>query len=104
VSDDRIIAEYSSKHRWRSQRRQNRSPASNRPESFTRVPGETDELRERFAARLESVVELDSRPRPLSPAAPSKILAASFAAAACGSAIQRRTPGPTSDDRLNRCR
>src|SRR6185295_1947109 len=25
--------------------------------TFTRVPGETDELRERFAARIESVVE-----------------------------------------------
>jgi ribulose-bisphosphate carboxylase large chain len=35
--------------------------------TFTRVPGETDELRERFAARLESVVELDPVKSPTLP-------------------------------------
>jgi ribulose-bisphosphate carboxylase large chain len=41
--------------------------------TFTRVPGETDELRERFSARLESVVELDPVRAPSLPgAAPSK--------------------------------
>jgi ribulose-bisphosphate carboxylase large chain len=37
--------------------------------TFTRVPGETDELRERFAARLESVVELDPVRSPTLPGA-----------------------------------
>jgi ribulose-bisphosphate carboxylase large chain len=41
--------------------------------TFTRVPGETDELRERFAARLESVVELDPVKTPTLPGSiPSK--------------------------------
>jgi ribulose-bisphosphate carboxylase large chain len=41
--------------------------------TFTRIPGETDELRERFAARLESVVELDPVKTPSLPGAiPSK--------------------------------
>ena len=41
--------------------------------TFTHIPGETDELRERFAARLESVVELDPAPAPALPGAvPSK--------------------------------
>src|SRR2546426_3620462 len=37
--------------------------------TFTRVPGETDELRERFAARLESVEELESVSSPSLPGA-----------------------------------
>jgi ribulose-bisphosphate carboxylase large chain len=37
--------------------------------TFTRVPGETDELRERFAARLESIVELDPVRTPTLPGA-----------------------------------
>jgi ribulose-bisphosphate carboxylase large chain len=41
--------------------------------TFTQIPGETDELRERFAARLESVVELDPVKTPSLPGAiPSK--------------------------------
>jgi ribulose-bisphosphate carboxylase large chain len=37
--------------------------------TFTRVPGETDELRERFAARIESVVELEHQSSPSLPGA-----------------------------------
>jgi ribulose-bisphosphate carboxylase large chain len=37
--------------------------------TFTRVPGETDELRERHAARVESLQELDSSPAPSLPGA-----------------------------------
>jgi len=35
--------------------------------TFVRVPGETAELKERFAARLEEVTELESSPRPALP-------------------------------------
>lgn len=37
--------------------------------TFTRVPGETDELRERHAARVESIVELDTAESPSLPGA-----------------------------------
>jgi ribulose-bisphosphate carboxylase large chain len=37
--------------------------------TFTRVPGETDELRQRFAAKLESVVELEPVSTPSLPGA-----------------------------------
>src|SRR6478672_7902985 len=37
--------------------------------TFTRVPGETDELRERFAARVESIVELEPLTAPSLPGA-----------------------------------
>jgi ribulose-bisphosphate carboxylase large chain len=37
--------------------------------TFTRVPGETDELRGRFAARVESIVELESLAAPSLPGA-----------------------------------
>jgi ribulose-bisphosphate carboxylase large chain len=41
--------------------------------TFTRVPGETDALRERFAARLESIEQLDAAASPSLPGAlPSK--------------------------------
>lgn len=39
--------------------------------TFTRVPGETDELRERFAARIESIEQVDSCPSPSLPGARS---------------------------------
>ena len=39
--------------------------------TFTRVPGETDELRERFAARVESVELIESRNEPSLPGAAS---------------------------------
>src|SRR4051794_25618243 len=37
--------------------------------TFTRVPGETDELRERHAARVEAITERDSAPAPSLPGA-----------------------------------
>jgi ribulose-bisphosphate carboxylase large chain len=37
--------------------------------TFTRVPGETDELRERHAARVEAITERDSAPSPSLPGA-----------------------------------
>ena len=39
--------------------------------TFTRVPGETDELRERFAAKIESIEQVDSYPTPSLPGASS---------------------------------
>lgn len=46
--------------------------------TFTRVPGETDELRERFAARVELVELIEQRPRPALPGAADPVAGGVF--------------------------
>jgi ribulose-bisphosphate carboxylase large chain len=73
MADDRIIAEYLIETPLSLAAAAESLAGEQSTGTFTRVPGETDELRAQYAARLESVVELDSRPLPSLPgAAPSK--------------------------------
>jgi ribulose-bisphosphate carboxylase large chain len=73
MSDDRIIAEYLIETPLSLAAAAESLSGVQSTGTFTRVPGETDALRAQYAARLESVVELDSRPRPSLPcAAPSQ--------------------------------
>jgi ribulose-bisphosphate carboxylase large chain len=73
MSDERIIAEYLVETPLSLAAAAEALAGEQSTGTFTRVPGETDELRERFAARLESVDELDAVPKPSLPgAAPSR--------------------------------
>jgi ribulose-bisphosphate carboxylase large chain len=73
MSDARIVAEYLIESPLPLAAAAEALAGEQSTGTFTRVPGETDELRARFAARLESVVELDPVRTPTLPGAmPSK--------------------------------
>ena len=59
MADDRIIAEYLVETPQSLAAAAESMAGEQSTGTFTRVPGETDELRERFAARVESIEELD---------------------------------------------
>ena len=64
MADERIIAEYLVETPLALEAAAETMAGEQSTGTFTRVPGETDELRERFAARVESIEELDSCPTP----------------------------------------
>jgi ribulose-bisphosphate carboxylase large chain len=73
MSNDRIIAEYLIESPLSLADAASAFAGEQSTGTFTKIPGETDELRERFAARLESVVELDPVKTPTLPGSvPSK--------------------------------
>ncbi len=59
MDDDRIIAEYLVETPRTLAAAAESMAGEQSTGTFTRVPGETDELRERFAARVESVEPLE---------------------------------------------
>jgi len=70
MTDQRIIAEYLIETPLSLAQAAESMAGEQSTGTFTRVPGETDELRERFAARVESIVELD---RALAPSLPGSM-------------------------------
>jgi ribulose-bisphosphate carboxylase large chain len=69
VNDDRIIAEYLIETPLALDAAADSMAGEQSTATFTRVPGETDSLRERFAARVESVEPLESVASPSLPGA-----------------------------------
>ncbi|MEX2093359.1 MAG: RuBisCO large subunit C-terminal-like domain-containing protein, partial [Pirellulales bacterium] len=69
MADDRIIAEYLVETPTTLAAAAESMAGEQSTGTFTRVPGETDELRERFAARVESVEELEPVAAPSLPGA-----------------------------------
>jgi len=69
MADERIIAEYLIETPLTLAAAAESIVGEQSTGTFTRVPGETDELRERFAARLESIKELDAASAPSLPGA-----------------------------------
>jgi ribulose-bisphosphate carboxylase large chain len=69
MTDQRITAEYLIETPLTIQAAADSMAGEQSTGTFTRVPGETDELRERFAARVESIEELDSVSAPSLPGA-----------------------------------
>src|SRR6185437_11560250 len=69
MADDRIVAEYLVETPRSLAAAAESMAGEQSTGTFTHVPGETDELRERFAAKLESVVELEPTPTPSLPGA-----------------------------------
>ena len=69
MADDRIIAEYLVETPTTLAAAAESMAGEQSTGTFTRVPGETDELRERFAARVESVEELEPAATPSLPGA-----------------------------------
>ena len=59
MTDERIIAEYLVETPLALEAAAESMAGEQSTGTFTKVPGETDELRERFAARIESVESLD---------------------------------------------
>ena len=59
MADDRIIAEYLVETPRTLAAAAESMAGEQSTGTFTRVPGETDELRERFAARVESIEQLE---------------------------------------------
>jgi len=69
MSNERIIAEYLVETPLSLAQAAESMAGEQSTGTFTRVPGETDELRERFAAQVESIVELESVAAPSLPGA-----------------------------------
>ncbi len=69
MADDRIIAEYLVETPRTLAAAAESMAGEQSTGTFTRVPGETDELRERFAARVESIDRLDAVSSPSLPGA-----------------------------------
>ena len=69
MADDRIIAEYLVETPKSLAAAAESMAGEQSTGTFTRVPGETDELRERFAARVESIEELEPVAAPSLPGA-----------------------------------
>jgi ribulose-bisphosphate carboxylase large chain len=69
MADDRIIAEYLVETPQTLAAAAESMAGEQSTGTFTRVPGETDELRKRFAARVESVEELEPVATPSLPGA-----------------------------------
>ncbi len=73
MADDRIIAEYLVETPRTLAAAAESMAGEQSTGTFTRVPGETDELRERFAARVESVEPLESASAPSLPGAAATV-------------------------------
>jgi 3-oxoisoapionate-4-phosphate transcarboxylase/hydrolase len=73
MADDRIIAEYLVETPRTLAAAAESMAGEQSTGTFTRVPGETDELRERFAARVESVEPLESASAPSLPGAAAAV-------------------------------
>jgi len=69
MADDRIIAEYLIETPLALEAAAEALAGEQSTGTFTRVPGETDQLRHRFAARVESITSLESRDFPSLPGA-----------------------------------
>jgi ribulose-bisphosphate carboxylase large chain len=69
MSDQRMIAEYLVQTPLSLAAAAESMAGEQSTGTFTRVPGETDQLRERFAARVESIVELEPLAAPSLPGA-----------------------------------
>lgn len=69
MTEQRIIAEYLVETPRSLQAAAESMAGEQSTGTFTRVPGETDALRERFAARVESITELQPRSTPSLPGA-----------------------------------
>jgi ribulose-bisphosphate carboxylase large chain len=69
MADERIIAEYLIETPLTLAAAAEKIVGEQSTGTFTRVPGETEELRGRFAARLESIEELDAASAPSLPGA-----------------------------------
>src|SRR6478736_8963376 len=69
MASERIIAEYLVESPLAIESAAESLAGEQSTGTFTRVPGETDELRERFAARVESIVELEPLTAPSLPGA-----------------------------------
>ena len=69
MADERIIAEYLVETPLALEAAAESMAGEQSTGTFTRVPGETDELRERFAARVESIEALEPCAQPSLPGA-----------------------------------
>src|SRR6185295_15095068 len=69
MSDERIIAEYLVETPLALESAAESMAGEQSTGTFTRVPGETDALRERFAARVESLEPLEPNHAPSLPGA-----------------------------------
>ena len=93
MSDDRIIAEYLVETPLSLEAAAASMAGEQSTGTFTRVPGETEELRERFAARLEGIEELEIVRGPRCRELSRKRRMACIGEEKCGSVFRSRTWG-----------
>jgi 3-oxoisoapionate-4-phosphate transcarboxylase/hydrolase len=89
MSDDRIIAEYLVETPLSLEAAADSMAGEQSTGTFTRVPGETDQLRARFAARVERIEALEGCSSPSLPGAKPPFDELRTAGQAIGSAYQR---------------